>query len=136
MNAREICRQFANKHKVIFEDKGECGFGRPCVGFIRGSGYIAHNPCTSGDYSPIAEFADDRLYPPVPVPDAYHKHDCLAVLARGDEPNYEKAIEQLAAWVKHLESLGEVEVGQYETGATGLQAALSGMLGWAVRIKQ
>ena len=25
---------FANEHKLIFEDEGECGIGRECVGLL------------------------------------------------------------------------------------------------------
>lgn len=133
--SRALCQRFANQHKLIFEDKGEVGFGRPCVGFLRGPGYVNYNPLNDRTYDYIWP-RDLRLSPPTDTTDAYHKHDCLAVLALGDEPDYETAIDQLAAWVTHLESQGEVEIAQYETGAHGLQAVISGVIGFAIRFKQ
>jgi len=127
----KICQDFALKHKVIFDDEGECGFGRECVGFRSRNTWINHNPLNyDGSYEPIKEFSDDRLYSPGDI-NAYHKHDCLAVLGRG-----EQAIIQLATWVKHLENLGEVEIVEFKTGATGMQALLTGVCSHVVRIKK
>lgn len=133
MTPREICERFAIKHKVIFEDEGTCGFGRECVGFIgRNDSYIDHNPShdETGNWKVREGFEDDRLYSP-PGVNAYHKHDCLAVLGRGEE-----AIRQLAEWVTHLESLGEVEIVEYETGYKGVELLLKGPWAYAVRIKE
>lgn len=129
-------QRFANEHKVILEDHGECGFGRPCVGFVRGRGYVDYRPCAYPDFKPIETFDDDRLCPPDDAPDAYHKHDCLAVLAHGpeDAEDYDEALRQLHIWVKHLESLGPLEVVSYSTGATGIQAVFGGVTGWAIRV--
>lgn len=131
MNTNEICEQFARKHKVIFEERGEVGFGRPCVGFVKGNGYIDYAPFDFRTMESISP-PDDRLSPPESVPDAYHKHPCLAVLVHDD--NYQAAIDQLAAWVQHLDTQGVVSVESYSTGATGIQALVSGVTGYAVRI--
>jgi hypothetical protein len=133
MNPIDVCNEFALKHKVIFEEKGEVGIGRLCVGFVRGDGYVDYNPYRFPDLLvPVWEI-DHRLCPPPTVPDAYHKHDCLAVLVHNDD--YDEAKRQLALWVLHLVGQGEVEVVEYETGATGLQAAFTGTTGYAVRFK-
>lgn len=130
LSARDICQRFANKHKLIFDDEGECGFGRECVGLRHGDSWLDHNPHSrSGDYDPIKELACDAAYPPDGV-DAYHKRNCLAVLGRG-----EGAIEQLARWIQHMESQGKVSVRTYETGASGIQALISGVIGHAVYIE-
>ena len=123
-------QRFANEHKVLLEDNGEVGFGRPCIGFLRGGSYIAHNPYNSSDFARIWP-EDQRLLPPGTVPDAYHKHDCFAVLVHGDD--YDKALVQLNAWVEHLEAQGTVELVEYETGATGIHALLSGVTSYAFR---
>ncbi len=129
-DARAICERFALKHKVIFDDEGECGFGRKCVGFRDGHKWIDHNPYKSnGDYEPIKDLACDACYAPSGV-HSYHKHDCLAVLGRGDE-----AVIGLAKWVIKLEAAGEVKIVQYETGATGMQALFSGVTARAVIVK-
>ena len=130
MKSIEECRsnilQFANKFKLVFEDEGECGFGRECVGLMKVNNYVDYNP-TDANCDYIKEFYDERLYKISPS-DAYHKHNCLAVLGRGDD-----AIRQLSDWVDKLNELGVV-VDSYETGYTGLRALLSGVIGYAVRI--
>lgn len=129
-DARAICERFALKHKLIFDDEGECGFGRECVGFRDGGKWIDHNPCTSGgDYEPIAALACPAAYAPDDV-NSYHKHDCLAVLGRGDQ-----AVIGLAKWVLKLEAAGEVKIVEYETGAVGMQALFSGVTARAVIVK-
>jgi hypothetical protein len=125
--ARKICEEFASKHKVIFEDEGECGFGRECVGFIaRGDNYVAFNPTDAETYEIIEEFECDNAEAPDDV-ESYHKHDCMAVLGRGDE-----AIIGLAKWVEKLESFGNVRIVEYPTGAKGMQAMFSGITGYTV----
>jgi hypothetical protein len=124
--------KFAEKHKIALETKGECGFGRPCVGFTSGNGYVDFNPIDMVNYMPIEELQCDKIYPPDGV-DNYHKHDCLAVLV--EDEDYEEGLRQLLSWVKHIEAQGSVEVKQYKTGATGLQAMVSGSFGTAIIVK-
>lgn len=126
--ARKTCEQFATTHKLIFEDEGECGFGRECVGFLaKGGNWLDFNPCRSGgDYEPIAELQCDAVAPPGNV-ENYHKHDCMAVIGRGDE-----AIMGLARWVEKINAAGNVRVVEYATGATGVQAMISGIKGYAI----
>lgn len=132
-DARAICERFAIKHKVIFDDEGECGFGRKCVGFRDGGKWIDHNPCKSdGNYEPIKELACDACYAPSDV-NSYHKHNCLAVLGRGLGRG-DEAVIGLAKWVMKLEAAGEVKIVEYETGATGIQALLSGVCARAVMV--
>lgn len=127
----EECRlniqSFASKHKLIFEDEGECGFGRECVGLTNGDSYVDYNPIDRVNYNYIEGFYNERFNEIAPL-DAYHKHDCLAVLGRGDD-----AIRQLSDWVDALNEMGVV-VERYETGATGIQAMLTGSFAYAVRV--
>ena len=127
--ARQICQEFANKHKVIFEDEGKCGFGRECVGF-KTENWINHNPMHAETYEPIAGTECGKAHPPEKTPDAYHKHDCLAVLGRGDD-----AIIQLAEWVVNMNASGDVEIVDFDTGAKGVQALFSGLTGKTVVIR-
>jgi len=120
-------QDFANKFKLVFEDQGEVGFGRECVGLTNGSNYVEYNPTNSTTYERIEEFYDERLWDIVPE-NAYHKHDCLAVLGRG-----ENAIRQLYDWVLKLTELNAT-VEKYSTGATGIQALFSGTQVPAVKI--
>lgn len=126
----KICKAFAKKHSVIFDDNGECGFGRPCVGFRYFDNWIDHNPMSHKDWDPIPELACEACYPPDGV-EAYHKHDCLAVLGHS-----ESSVIQLAEWVKNMESKGEVSIREYQTGASGFQSIISGTTGRAVFIKE
>ena len=128
MTNREICQKFANNHKLIFEDEGECGFGRECVGFIaRGGNYLDYNPYKSNEsYEQIEELQCEAVEPPDDV-NAYHKHECMAVLGRGDE-----AIDQLAKWVDKINEAGNVKIHEFETGADDIQKIISGILGYAI----
>ena len=125
--------QFAVDNSVALVLDGEVGFGRPCVGFTCGGNYLDINPRCLPDYHYAFASADERLYPPEEVPNAYHKHDCFCVLIRdGDR---EKAITELDTWLTHLQSFGKLVIEDYVTGAEGLQAVFSGIIGHALRIK-
>lgn len=130
--ARKLIQEFANEHKVVFEDDGECGIGRDCVGLLHGNNYVAYNPIKCDDtYDHIKDFYDERFHQMAPA-DAYHKHDCFAVLVHDED--YDTAIIQLGEWVVRLNEIG-VELDSYSTGATGMQALLSGLMGTAFRMK-
>lgn len=123
---KKVIQDFANKHKLIFEDEGECGFGRECVGLTSGSNWVEYNPCDSINYNRIEDFYCEEFYDITPE-DAYHKHECLAVLGRGPE-----AIKQLGEWVTSLNEIG-VTIETFNTGATGMQAMISGVTGRAIK---
>jgi hypothetical protein len=137
MKTIEECRaniqEFANRWKLIFEDEGEVGIGRSCVGLLsRHTSYIDYNPHSRApdtDYEPMPEFYDSRLCDIIPE-DAYHKHDCLAVLGHG-----ENAIRQLSDWVDALKELNATVV-EYETGAQGLQAIFTGVMGYTIKLEK
>ncbi len=126
---RQKLEQFALKHKLILEEQGEVGFGRCCIGYTRGGNYVDYNPLVYPDLLPA--FPDDPPYRlPAEVKNAYHKYDCLAVLVR--DGDYVEAFRQLSLWVDDLESK-QARLVQYATGATGLQALLSGVYAYAFR---
>ncbi len=122
-------QEFANKHKVVLELEGECGFGRECVGLLHGNNYVDFNPTDDTTYEYIKGFFDPRLDEIMP-PKAYHKHDCLAVLGRDEE-----SIRQLSEWVDKLKEL-DVTIESYDTGATGVQALISGITHMAVKVNK
>jgi hypothetical protein len=76
-------------------------------------------------YETIEEFSDENFWDIAPE-NAYHKSDCIAVLGRGDD-----AIRELSDWVEGLKGMG-AEVRSYQTGATGMQAILSGVTNYTV----
>lgn len=122
MNDRDIIQAFANKHKLIFEDEGECGFGRECVGLTNGSNWVDYNPISEAlGYDYIPEFYDERLEPPEGVTDAYHKHKCMAVLGRG-----ERAIHQLALWCQRYDELGVERVDRENESDSVFQLMMCG----------
>lgn len=91
-----VMTEWAARYGCTVQPKGQVGFGRPCVGILYGQSYVDTN---NGDYSTDYEC----LAPPSGVTDAYHKHDCLAVLAHGEESaDYDAALEQLYTWVVWL----------------------------------
>ena len=124
---------FANKHKINFAT-GTCGFGRPCVGMLdqEKSQYIYYNPLRQPDYEPIPEFESEAHYKIVPE-DAYHKTECMAVLVHNDD--YAEGCHQLKQWCESLEKIG-FTIERYETGATGIQAQITGRVAWAIKLKQ
>lgn len=144
-------QEFANKHQVLFshDGKGTCGFGRPCVGFTKDETWIAYNPHKDLDYKPdmnwddLVVFPNDtgNYYPPDETPNAYHKHDCLAVLIKSKDwenitqKEIEVALFELWFWTKAIEKRQEVEIVEYETGATGIQAMFSGITSYAIKSK-
>ena len=124
-------KDFAAQHDLILEKKGECGFGRPCVGFLDKTGnYVDYNPTKYPDFDLVWP-GDERLFAPDGV-ESYHKADCMAVLVRNGD--YASALEGLLKWVENLEAQGQVIVEEYTTGAQGLQAMISGVVGYAIRI--
>lgn len=126
--AINICQDFADKHEIIFQKFGEVGFGRECVGFLKYDNYISYNPYSYPDYKSIKEFYI-KEFPT--VQNSYHKHDCFAVLGRGID-----AIIELALWVTKIEKLGKVYIAEFETGAEGFQAEISGYTGYCIAIKK
>ena len=134
MNREDKFKEFAFKHKLIFVDDGEVGFGRPCVGFLApGGSYVDFDPYHAETFEPIFPENEGVIFTPSGVKDAYHKHDCMAVLVRGE--NYDEALRQLELWVDHLEHIG-VEVESFKTGAKGFQAMISGVIGYAFRVSK
>jgi len=126
-------QEFANKHSVVLEKKGEIGFGRACVGFMHGENFISYNPTDDKTYKYILGKHDKRLCSPTGV-NSYHKGDYMAVLVSDED--YNEGLFQMLKWVEHIGSQGEVEVVEYPTGATGLQALISGMYAKAIKLKE
>lgn len=124
-------KDFAFKHGLIFEPKGQVGFGRECVGFLaKGGSYIDFDPWLYDDEIAVFTNDEDWEWCPSSVADAYHKHDCMAVLVQDED--YQTALNQLELWVDHLENVN-VKVVQYKTGAKGMQAMVNGVIGYAFR---
>lgn len=101
----EYMAMWAMRHKVALTLEGECGFGRECVGILTGDQYPAYHWYDRESYDQL----DDNGEVWIPE-DAYHKHECVAVLGRG-----EKAEAQLYEWLKWFDEHGfTVETGLQE----------------------
>lgn len=111
---------WAMDNRVIITE-GECGFGRPCVGVSDGSKWVDWRATTGApDYKPIPGEYDGW------VPnDAYHKHDCVAVLVHND--NAELAWIQLAAWLNAIILNGWTVLHETRTPADAIDALMGGM---------
>jgi hypothetical protein len=166
--AEKICQDFANRHTILFIRFGECGFGRDCSGFNRDGKWIDYNPTravykpgaiNSHDFQPVPEFCKTDLTPDGElVPNAYHKHDCLAVLhgtsdplrafsedapepeEDPNDPNMQSAVIQLALWVQDMERIAsnygsELFVARYSNGYQGMQTLLSGSTSYAIGVR-
>jgi hypothetical protein len=99
---RENIQAFADRFKLIFDEAGEVGIGRECVGLRNHSSFVEFNPVEPPEYGFVPEYYDERLFDIRPE-NGYHKFDCLAVLGRGDD-----AIRELSEWVDKLNSLNAV----------------------------
>lgn len=129
----EKLNRFAERHGIALLTEVNTGL-RACVGFAKTStdkAFIAHNPMNMTTFDTIAGFKDDRLHAPGGA-NSYDELPSLVVLVTEDTDKAE-ALSQLAEWVDHLESQGELEVVEYSTGANPIQAMLSGSRGWAIR---
>ena len=132
MKVDKVLLSFASNHNVKLVIDGECGFGRDCVGFQSPSGnWIDYNPCSMPDYEEIEELSNEEHYD-LALEDAYHKHDCMAVLVR--DGNKQEAINQLLDWVEKLNDRG-VSIKPYKTGAVGVQALISGEIGYCLALR-
>lgn len=78
---------------------GEVGFGRECVGILDGASYVDFDTYDEETFEPLP--GQEGLIPGAEAPEAYGKHDCLAVLGRGPESE-----SQLYAWVRRLSEAG------------------------------
>ena len=56
---KENIKEFANRFKLIFEEEGEVGFGRECVGLTNGSNYVDYNPISGPNYDYVKDFYDE-----------------------------------------------------------------------------
>lgn len=92
--------KWCSAHELTLDLEGECGFGRECVGVSDGmGGWVDYDTFDWDTMQRLPE--QEGLAPGEDAPDAYHKHDCLAVLGRG-----EGAEAQLYAWVHRLAEAG------------------------------
>jgi len=90
---------WAERYGALLQTEGEVGFGRSCVGITKDGTYPGYREYEHVEFALLHECPEAA--PPAEVKDAYHKHDCLAVLGRGPD-----IIHQLYAWVRHLEAQG------------------------------
>lgn len=88
--------------------KGEVGFGRPCVGVNQNSTYLDFTWTGYNEDREVMRelYADQNIqaFRQAAPEDAYHKHDCMAVLVHGDD--YGKALDQLYDWIKWCDEHG------------------------------
>lgn len=86
--------EWAARYRCSLQLNGEVGFGRDCVGVLNEGTYIDLEEVKGREaYQPGGEWWQPG--------DAYHEHDCLAVLGHDDD-----ALAQLYAWVKWLDGHG------------------------------
>lgn len=86
--------EWAAKWGASLQLAGQVGFGRDATGILKDGHYID----TAEAKGQTTYAGRDGWWQPE---DAYHKHDCLAVLGHGDE-----ALSQLYEWVRWLDGHG------------------------------
>lgn len=101
-DALAYLHKFSKEHDITVSVKGECGFGRPCVGLIK-TGYISYNPYNHEERSYYRGY-HKAFYNTRPE-NAYHKYNCFAVTTNGEDSKeaYEFALIDLANWIKKLQ---------------------------------
>jgi hypothetical protein len=107
--------EWASRYGATLQLAGEVGFGRECVGVLKGSAYI--DTADIKDQEAYVEGGD--WWEPE---DSYHKHDCLAVLGHGGE-----ALAQLCEWVKWLDGHGYGIEEVYRQPASDVDLAFHGV---------
>jgi len=94
------------KNNATLNIKGECGFGRECVGILVGDVYPDYEWYDNDSFDRLDK--NGEVWTP---DDAYHKCPCVAVLGRGEE-----AEDQLYSWLKWFDENGfKVESGFIES---------------------
>jgi len=86
--------KWAAEHDFKLELKGEVGFGRECVGITYDGSYPDYYWYDEDTYTRIDN--NGEVWTPV---NAYHKHECVAVLGRDEE-----SITQLYKWLQWFEN--------------------------------
>lgn len=115
-----------NETGLKFEEKGEIGFGRNCVGIVNQNteSYLSYQTYDE-DYNPALNHEVASQTAPE---DAYHKGPYLAVLYDGTEEGRLKAISQLNNWIE------KIMAASYEvTGYTERNSLASLLAGGSVR---
>lgn len=132
--ARRWLQDFARDNKGSFNERGEVGIGRECVGIIGPSGnYVDYGPYNMETLEPIEGLQFDEVEGVAPE-GAYHKHPCLAVLVN-DERDHDTATIQLYQWLKELSDFHKLSLAEYKTGAKGAQIMFSGATNWALKLE-
>lgn len=85
---------WAARWGAVLQLAGQVGFGRECTGIMKDGHYIDTREAKDAN----AYTAEGKWWEPE---DSYRKHDCLAVLGRGNG-----ALAQLYEWVKWLDARG------------------------------
>lgn len=93
--------KWARDHDMTLTLTGQCGFGRECIGIEIEDHYPDYHWYEEDPKKGFAQLDQNgHVWTP---PDAYHKHECVAVLGRG-----EKAEAQLYDWLKWFDDNGFV----------------------------
>lgn len=104
--ANEFLKDFVFKHDLTLKKKGEVGFGRPCVGILRGNCYVEYNPYEDKTYEPIKEFYNEDISK-FSSYNSYHKHSCFAVLV--EDGDYNNGLIELAKWLSKINDKYEIK---------------------------
>lgn len=114
-------RLWAAEQGCVLELDGEVGFGRECVGILWRTHYVDTPGSGHNDDGPC--FGHDSPGGPPEDIDAYHKHDCLAVLGRDGQ-----AIDGLLRWVEKIRANGGRIVVKDRASVPGTDSPLNWML--------
>lgn len=124
---RDWLAAWASDRKLILEDRGEVGFGRPCVGITDGRAYIDLGPEETIDMPHGAPISFATRLDEAKAPDHvnyYHKTECLAVLVEGDD--YDAGLSQLFDWVQSIDEAGLIVKQEARRPTNAIEAVMHG----------
>lgn len=98
-------KTFTEQTGFVFEERGEIGFGRNCVGIVNTStqSYVAYETRHPRTFEVIAQH---EVAYALQAPNAYHKGPYLAVLYDGTEEKRLEAIAELEQWISNILAAG------------------------------
>ena len=119
---------WAAKNKLQLDLEAECGFGRQCVGVSTEGHFPDYQWFDQNTYKRLDKNGDVWI-----PPNAYHKHECVAVLGRGED-----AEAQLYDWLKWFdENVFVLETGNNEMDPKlGLMGVLLGKHRYARMVRK
>lgn len=113
--SKEYLNKFCFAHDIELVEKGEIGFGRPCVGIYKDGCFVGYNSFWYAGGELHYYFKEDKRFEQLKTENSYHKVDCFAVICEDDVFKYRNAVIELANWIYSIEEIGKVSIKSYQS---------------------